>query len=723
MDIFQEIAVRGRQVQCHRRWTGVVGRLLCKRLASRRRYELMQILEAEGLQRYQAVIASLYDLRTCRRLSLSDLAEAGTLRDLVRPVHLQRMVVASKLAAAGVAPPAAAGRTAGWGRAGGASVVASRPPLYATTPPPPRRAAAASPLRPQLLRATPTPQQRLAVGGFVFVVRREAHEAGRGEQISAFLARIIDLGPRDQSWLKLALWNETAPGSREYTDGSATLIEHASKLVPVNLSDLVYDPNLRTVRCANIPLIPGVAPAAVARCYAEEASASECDFEVFATLRFVGDALPDVRQLLPAARQGAAALGCVELGPISARLVNTLSALLRTAVQIRCAYSSGAAVAIDIVCVFSAQPRGGDSGTVGVALQTLHRTLKSPEFARTLYDSAQVHIVQSSEPVVYALRRVVGASDDPRAATPAAAAAPPAAAPIQGASNPVPPTTATARGGGDEDAAKGECAWEPELGSFVFCENSRWIELIDNPDRPRYWVARVLRTLPQRGVAQLQWFRETGIASFSYQQTSRTFVERCATLRHVRGMRLDVVLNLWMCPANAFDYLKEEEIDDDAPGPGGGGERERGAAGVSASRSSVALGGDITTNVDSALVVPRAAPRGAAAGHIAASAREASTVQAAEIAALRSQLRSVHSKEQQMFAEAQAAAQRRVHMEQEMLELKKELRIAIGEALDESKMVGLHGAAPLIMPWGSPPALPPSSERPLPPPTEPPPPL
>jgi hypothetical protein len=75
-----------------------------------------------------------------------------------------------------------------------------------------------------------------------------------------------------------------------------------------------------------------------------------------------------------------------------------------------------------------------------------------------------------------------------------------------------------------------------------------------------------------------------------------------------------------------------------------------------------------------------------------------------------------------MFAEAQAAAQRRVNMEHEMQHLKNELRVALAEAQDDQHGIGMHGAAPLLMPWGAPPDARPSA-RPLPPPSEPPPPL
>ena len=258
--VFAEIAARGRLVQCHRRWTGVVGRLECKRLASRRRYELLQLLEAEGLQRYQAVIAALYDTRACRRLTLGDLAEAGVLNGMVRPVHIQRLMVASKLASAGIAAPVARGEGYWRGVTMPARAHALPAPRFAasTAMPATRTVVAQTPVRASpasvartVSRAPYGAPSRLAVGSFAFVVRREGAgaAAGRGgRRTRIFLARVVELGPRGQGWLKLALWNETGPGTREYTDGGATLVEHVGKLVPVELSDLVYDPKLRTVR-------------------------------------------------------------------------------------------------------------------------------------------------------------------------------------------------------------------------------------------------------------------------------------------------------------------------------------------------------------------------------------------------------------------------------------------------------------------------------------------
>ena len=388
--VFAEIAARGRLVQCHRRWTGVVGRLQCKRLASRRRYELLQLLEAEGLQRYQAAIAALYDTRACRRLTLGDLAEAGVLDGMVRPVHIQRLMVASKLASAGIAAPVAPGE--GYWRgvtipahalalpaphfgAGSAGVSTTRT-MVAQTPMRASPAAAARTVSRTPPRAPYGAPSRLAVGSFAFVVRREGGvgaTAERGARCTRiFLARVVQLGPRGQGWLKLELWNETGPGTREYTNGGATLVEHIGKLVPVALCDLVYDPKLRTVRCRNIPLIPGVSPAAVALPYLEESFACECDYDVLLTLRLVGEALPDLRSLLPVAHPGLAALGCVELGAqLTVRIVNTLSALLGAALRVRCAYASGVAVAVDVVGSFRAGHNATAAGEFSLFTVTL----------------------------------------------------------------------------------------------------------------------------------------------------------------------------------------------------------------------------------------------------------------------------------------------------------------------------------------------------------------
>ena len=406
------------------------------------------------------------------------------------------------------------------------------------------------------------------------------------------------------------------------------------------------------MRCRNVPLIPAVSPAAVALPYLEESFASECDFDVFLTLRLLGEALPDLRALLPVSHPGLAALGCVELGAqLAARIVNTLSALLGAALRVRCAYVSGVAVAVDVVGTFRARSvasavaaavalgvvgapaerrSGRASGRVSVAgaVTAMHRVLKSPSFAQKLYAALEVDIVESSAPVVYALRRTVAP-----AALGAVAAAPSAAAPFAAlppaSAPPSLPSAATKALAAAPLPAKGRAAadappeaWRPEIGSFVFCRNSKWIELISNPDRPQFWVARVLRTLAQRGIAQLQWFRETGIQSYSYQQTSRTFVERASDLHPVRGMRLDVVLNLWMCSADAFRTRGEIAAEDDL--------------GVAPLKDE----SGVTTNVDGTAVVPVAGAGGSATvSRSAAAAMQTTSVHAAEIAALRSQVR------------------------------------------------------------------------------------
>ena len=111
-------------------------------------------------------------------------------------------------------------------------------------------------------------------------------------------------------------------------------------------------------------------------------------------------------------------------------------------------------------------------------------------------------------------------------------------------------------------------------------------------------------------------------------------MERVSDLHPVRGMRLDVVLNLWMCSASAFrtrdEIIAAEDFD----------------------ATTTALDDDstsVTTNVDGTAVVPVARAGvgggGSAVGRVAtvsrsaAAAMETTSVHAAEIAALRSQVR------------------------------------------------------------------------------------
>ena len=107
-------------------------------------------------------------------------------------------------------------------------------------------------------------------------------------------------------------------------------------------------------------------------------------------------------------------------------------------------------------------------------------------------------------------------------------------------------------------------------------------------------------------------------------------MERVSDLHPVRGMRLDVVLNLWMCSASAFrtrdEIIAAEDFD----------------------ATTTALDDDstsVTTNVDGTAVVPvaragvgggsSAVGRVATVSRSAAAAMETTSVHAAEIAALR----------------------------------------------------------------------------------------